>query len=158
MAATRTSATAKTARPKTVGEYLAGLPADKRVVVEAARKLVHANIPKGYAEFMSWGVINWGIPLSQFADTYNGHPLCYIALGAQKNYASLYLMGCSGDVKQAAFLKSEFEKAGKKFDMGKSCLRFKSLDDLEVKAVGTVIGMVTAEQFVENYKKVKGLK
>jgi hypothetical protein len=158
MADMKTSSRSKAARPSTVEEYLAGLSPEKRAVVVAARKLVHANIPKGYAEFMSWRVINWGIPLSQFANTYNGHPLCYIALGAQKNYASLYLMGCSGDAKQTDYLKDEFKKAGKKFDMGKSCLHFKTLDDLELKSVGKVIGMVTPEQFLDRYKKVKGLK
>jgi hypothetical protein len=154
----KASSRSKAARPSTVAAYLLSLPPEKRAVVEAARQLVRANIAGGYAEFMSWGVINWGIPLSQFAETYNGHPLCYVALGAQKNYASLYLMGCSGDASQTAFLKSEFEKAGKKFDMGKSCLRFKSLDDLELKSVSKVIGMVTPEKFIESYKKAKGLK
>jgi hypothetical protein len=144
-------------RAQTVDEYLEGLPADKRGVVAAARKLVRANIPKGYAEFMSWGVINWGIPLAEFADTYNGHPLCYVALGAQKNYNSLYLMGCYGDAKQTAFLKDEFKKAGKKFDMGKSCLHFKTMDDLELKSVAKVIGTVTPAKFLEHYKEVKGL-
>ena len=62
-------------------------------LIEQARSLVHQHIPKGYAEFMNWGVINWGIPLEEFPDTYNKQPLCYVALGAQKNYNSLYLMG-----------------------------------------------------------------
>jgi uncharacterized protein YdhG (YjbR/CyaY superfamily) len=156
MAATKSSSEAKAARRSTVAEYLAALPAEKRGVVAAARKLVRANIPNGYAEFMSWGVINWGIPLAEFANTYNGHPLCYIALGAQKNHVALYLMG--GDANQTAFLKDEFKKAGKKFDMGKSCLRFKSLDDLELKSLSKVIGMVTPAQFLAHYKKVKGLE
>ena len=141
----------------TVAEYLARLPDEKRAVIRAARKLVRTNIPKGYAEFMNWGAINWGIPLSEFSNTYNGHPLCYIALAAQKNYCALYLMGCYGDAKQTAFLKDEFKKAGKKFDMGKSCLRFKSLDDLELKSLAKVIAMVSPKQFLDHYKKVKGL-
>jgi hypothetical protein len=145
------------AKAKTVAEYLAGMTPEKRAVITAARKLVRANIPKGYAEFMSWGVINWGIPLSEFSNTYNGHPLCYIALGAQANHNALYLMGCYGDARQTAFLKEEFKKAGKKFDMGKSCLRFKTLDDLELKSLGKVIGMVSPQQFLDQYKKVKGL-
>ena len=144
-------------RPTTVDGYLESLPPEKRAVIAAGRKLVQANIPKGYAEFMNWGVINWGIPLSEFSNTYNGQPLCYVALGAQKNYSSLYLMGCYGNAKLTAFLKDEFKKAGKKFDMGKSCLRFKSLDDLELESLGKVIGSVTPGQYLEMYKRVKGL-
>jgi len=83
-------------RPTTVAGYLESLAPETRALIAATRKLVRANIPKGYAEFMNWGVINWGIPLSEFSNTYNGQPLCYVALGAQKNYSSLYLMGCYG--------------------------------------------------------------
>ena len=144
-------------RPTTVEGYLESLPPEKRAAIAAGRKLVQANIPKGYAEFMNWGVINWGIPLSEFSNTYNGHPLCYVALGANKNKNSLHLMGCYGDAKQTAFLKDEFKKAGKTFDMGKSCLHFNTLDDLEVKSVAKVIGMVTPAQYLAMYKKVKGL-
>jgi hypothetical protein len=149
---------ARPARPATVDAYLDSLPAGKHEVIAAAHKFVREHIPAGYAEFMSWGVINWGIPLSRFANTYNAHPLCYVALGAQKNYSALYLMGCYGDARQTGFLKDEFKKAGKKFDMGKSCLRFRTLDDLELASVGKVIGMVKPEQFLEHYKMVKGLR
>jgi hypothetical protein len=157
VAVIRTSSKVRATRPATVAAYLASLPAEKRAVIAAARELVRTNIPAGYAEFMNWGVINWGIPLKQFATTYNGQPLCYIALGANKNNVSLHLMGCYGDEKQTAFLKDEFKKAGKGFDMGKSCLHFKTLDDLELKSVAKVIGMVTPAQFLEHYKKAKGL-
>ena len=153
-----TKAPAWKSRPSTVEGYIESLPPGKREVIEAARKLVRANIPKGYAEFMNWGAINWGIPLAEFSNTYNGHPLCYVALGANKNKNSLHLMGCYGDVNQTAFLKDEFKKAGKTFDMGKAWLHFNTLDDLELKSVAKVIGMVTPGEFLEHYKKVKGLK
>src|SRR3954452_14541869 len=93
MAARTSRAKARPARPTTVAAYLASLTPEKRAVIEEARALVHAHIPKGYAEFMNWGVINWGIPLEEFSNTHNGQPLCYVGLGAQKNYNSLYLMG-----------------------------------------------------------------
>ena len=163
MAARKTSsnktalAAKKAARPATVAEYLASLPADKRAVAVAAQKFVRANIPDGYSEFMNWGVINWGIPLSEFSNTYNGHPLFYVALGSHKSYFSLYLTGAYGDPKQTAFLKDEFKKAGKRFDMGKSCLHFQTLDDLELKSVAKVIGMLGPKQFIDQYKKLKGL-
>jgi uncharacterized protein DUF1801 len=158
MAATKSSAKAKASRPTTVAAYLASLPSEQRAVVTATRKLVRAHIPKGYSEFMGWGGINWGIPLSEFANTYNGHPLAYIALVPNKNNFSLHLMGAYWNPKQLAFMKDEFKKAGKRFDMGMACLRFKSLDDLELKSVGKVIGILTPEQFLANYKRVKGIE
>ena len=145
-------------RPTTVDGYLESLAPETRAVIAATRKLVRANIPKGYAEFMNWGVINWGIPLAEFSNTYNGQPLCYVALGAHKSYSSLYLMGCYGNAKLTDFLKDEFKKAGKRFDMGKSCLHFKSLDDLELTSLAKVIGAVTPGQYLEMYKRVKGLE
>src|SRR5215813_1453756 len=93
MAVTKSRSTAKAARPTTVAAYLASLAPEKRAVIEEARAFVRKHLPKGYAEFMNWGVINWGIPLEEFANTHNDQALCYVGLGAQKNYNSLYLMG-----------------------------------------------------------------
>lgn len=148
----------KASRPATVAGYLASLPPDTRRVIAAARNLVRANIPKGYAEFMNWGVINWGIPLSEFSNTYNGQPLCYIALGANKHNVSLHLMWCYGDARLTAYMKEEFRKAGKRFDMGKSCLHFRTLDDLELESVAKVIGAATPARYLEMYRKVKGVE
>ena len=153
----------KADRPTTVAAYLDSLTPEKRAVIEEARALVHEHIPKGYAEFMNWGVINWGIPLEEFPNTYNGQPLCYIGLGAQKNYNSLYLMGVYGaDGDYTApfsqkLLVDAFKKAGKRLDMGKCCLHFKTLDDLELTSVAKVIGMSTPKEFIAYYKRAKGL-
>ena len=155
---------AKAARPTSVDSYLASLTPEKRTVIEEARAFVHRHIPAGYAEFMNWGVINWGIPLEEFSNTYNGHPLCYVALGAQKNYNSLYLMGAyessSGEYTSPfsqKLLVDAFKKAGKRLDMGKCCLHFKELDDLELTSVATVIAMSTPKEYIAYYKRVKGL-
>jgi hypothetical protein len=141
-----------TSGAKTVAEYLAGLPHDRREVVSGARALVRKHLPKGYQETMGFGMIAWGVPLSKYPDTYNGQPLCYVALAAQKNFCTLYLMAAYGDPKQYAWLKGEFEKAGKKFDMGKSCLHFKTLDDLVPEAVGRVIAGTTPAQLIKAYE------
>ncbi len=82
MAGRKSSSKARATRPTTVAAYLASLTPERRAVIEEARALVRKHISKGYAEFMNWGVINWGIPLAEFSDTYNGQPLCYVALGA----------------------------------------------------------------------------
>ena len=143
----------KISAAKTVPEYLAGLPADRQKLVRAARALVRKHLPKGYKEEIGWGAITWVVPLSKFSDTYNQQPLCYAALAAQKNYISLYLMMAYGDPKKYAWLKDQFKKAGKKMDMGKSCLHFNSLDDIPVDAVATLIGSHTPAQWIAIYKK-----
>jgi hypothetical protein len=154
----------KAARPTTVEGYLASLAPEKRAVIEEARALVQKHIPKGYVEFMNWGVINWGIPLEKFSGTHNGQPLCYIGLGAQKNYNSLYLMGVhdsSGKYTSPfseQLLADAFKKAGKRLDMGKCCLHFKTLDDLELGSVAKVIAMSTPTKYLAYYKRMKGLE
>jgi len=155
---------AKSDRPTTVDAYLASLTPDKRAVIDEARALVHEHIPNGYAEFMNWGVINWGIPLEEFSDTHNGQPLCYVGLGAQKSYNSLYLMGVydssSGEYTSPfsqTLLVDAFRKAGKRLDMGKCCLHFKKLDDLELTSVAKVIAMSTPKEYLAYYKRTRGL-
>lgn len=147
----------KSARPTTVAAYLAALPPDRRAICIAAQKFVRANIASDYAEFMSWGVINWGIPLEVFSNTYNGYPLCFVALGANKNSFSLHLLGAYFNPGAHEMLSSEFAKAGKRLDMGKGCLRFKSLDDLELKSVAKVIGSQTAKEYLAFYRQLKGV-
>ena len=164
MATKKSRSTAEAARPTTVAAYLSSLAPEKRAVIEEARAFVRRHIPKGYAEFMNWGVINWGIPLDEFSDTYNGQPLCYVGLGAQKNYNSLYLMGVydssNGEYTtpfSEKLLVDAFKKAGKRLDMGKCCLHFKELDDLELTSVAKVIAMSTPKEYIAYYKRAKGL-
>jgi uncharacterized protein DUF1801 len=164
MAATGSQSKAKAARPTTVAAYLASLSPEQRAVIDQARAFVQRHIHKGYAEFMNWGVINWGIPLEEFSNTYNGQPLCYVGLGAKKRYNSLYLMGAydssNGEYTSPfseRLLADAFKKAGKRLDMGKCCLRFKKLEDLELTSVATVIAMSTPQEYIAYYKRVKGL-
>lgn len=137
----------------TADEYLEALDPDRRKAIATVRTVVRKHLPRGFSEFVSWGMINYGIPLSRFPDTYNGQPLCYAALAAQKNYCSLYLMSVHSDRKQEAKLAEGFKAAGKKLDMGKSCVRFKSPDDLPLDVVGEVIASVSAERWIEMYQK-----
>lgn len=164
MAPRKSRPKAKAARPTTVAAYLASLTPEKRAVIEDARALVRKHVHKGYAEFMNWGVINWGIRLEEFSNTHNGQPLCYVGLGAKKSYNSLYLMGAyaSSDGTYTTpfsqqLLVDAFKKAGKRLDMGKCCLHFKQLDDLELTSVAKVIGMSTPKEYIAYYKRVKGL-
>ena len=137
---------------RTVEGYLDSLPPERRAVVSAVRDLVRRSLPRGYRETMEWGMIGYGIPLERYPDTYNGQPLCYAALAAQKNHYALYLMSAYQEGADTNWLKDAFARAGKTLDMGKSCLRFKSLDDLPLPAIGEFVASVTPEQFIARYK------
>jgi uncharacterized protein YdhG (YjbR/CyaY superfamily) len=147
MAASRTSS---------VAAYLAELPAERRAVVTTLRALVKKNLPKGYEETMSFGYPAYVIPLSKFPDTYNKQPLCYAAIAAQKNHYAVYLMGVYQDAGLRKQLEADFAKAGKKLDMGKSCVRFKKLEDVPLPALGRALKAVTPAKYIAAYEKIKG--
>jgi hypothetical protein len=136
----------------TVAAYLKALPADRRKEIAATRALVNRHMPKGYKEGMVYGMIGWIIPLSTYRNTYNEQALCYAALAAQKNYNTLYLMLPYANGRSYTWLAGEFEKAGKKFDMGKSCLHFQTFDDLVPEAIGKVIAGTTPAQYITAYE------
>jgi hypothetical protein len=144
----RTKAKCKMARStaKTPAAYLKELPADRRREVGRVREMVRKHLPAGYRETMNWGMITYEVPLDRHPKTYNGQPLCFAALAAQKNYLSLYFMPV--DAAALARLKAAFDKAGKKLDMGKSCIRFKRADDLPLDAIGAEIAAVPLDRFV----------
>jgi uncharacterized protein YdhG (YjbR/CyaY superfamily) len=140
---------------KTVTEYLAALPEDRRPVVRKLRSLVKKHLPAGYKEQIGWGAITYAVPLKVLPDTYNGEPLCYAAIAAQKNHYALYLMSAYGDPAQAKWLAQEFKKQGKKLDMGKSCVRFKSLDDIPRDAIAAVVSSTPMDAYVARYRETR---
>ena len=144
-----------TSRAATVPDYLAGLPAERRKAIAAVRAVIRKNLPKGYKEAMGYGMICYSVPLARYPDTYNGQPLCYAALAAQKQYNAVYLMNVYGDAAEARAFKAAFKKAGKKLDMGKSCVRFKTADDLALDAIGNAIAAVPVKAFIERYERAK---
>jgi uncharacterized protein DUF1801 len=135
-----------------VEEYLASLPPERRSVVGAVREVVVRNLPVGYRESMEYGMIAYAVPLERFPNTYNGQPLCYAGLAVQKNHYSLYLMCAYGSASEAAVLKEAFAAAGKRLDMGKSCVRFRSLDDLPLDAIGSFVARTPPEKYIAHYQ------
>jgi uncharacterized protein YdhG (YjbR/CyaY superfamily) len=139
----------------TVDQYLAELPAERREVVSKMRDLVRRNLPRGYVETMNWGMISYEIPLERYPNTYNGQPLSYVALAAQKNYYALYLTSAYPDSEQGTQLAEAFKRAGKKLDMGKSCLRFKTLDDLPLDAIARVVASMPPEKWIAQFEAAR---
>ena len=137
----------------TVEKYLKELPDDRKEAISIVRKTILNNLPEGYDEVINWGMITYEVPLETCSDTYNGKPLMYAALASQKNYMSVYLMGCYMDPD----VQNKFEKAyaafGKRFDAGKSCIRFKKVDDLPLDILGETIASIDVETFIKRSKK-----
>lgn len=139
-------------KAKTVEEYLAELPEDRRTVIASVRDLVNRHIPDGYVEAMSWGMIAWEVPLARYPTTYNKQPLPYVALAAQKQYYALYLTVCYANSAQDVVLRNAYADAGLKLDMGKSCLRFKKPDDLLPEVIGRVIASTPVDTLIAQYE------
>lgn len=142
----------------TVDEYLSQLPEERREAISKVRALVKKNLPKGYREHVGYGMIAYDIPLEKFPDTYNGQPLCYISLANQKNHMALYLSSAYGDPEQEKFLADAFKKAGKKLDMGKSCLRFRKLDDLPLDAIAEIVRGTPPDALIAKHEAVHAAK
>ena len=139
---------------RTVSEYLQDLPAEKREVVAKVRSVILENLPEGYRETMNWGMIAYEVPLARYPNTYNKKPLLYMALAAQKNHFAVYATGVYMNPDGEAWVRSEFEKAGKSVDMGKSCIRFKKLEDLPLDVIGKIAGERSLDAFLEAYERV----
>ncbi len=138
---------------KTPAQYIASLPADRAKTIATVRAFVNKHIPRGYEECLVWGTIGWTIPLSRYPDTHNQQPICYVAVSSQKNYCSLYLLGAFWSASQLEQLKAAFKAAGKKLDMGKCCLQFKTPDDLPLAAIGKLIAAISSEKWIEIYEQ-----
>ena len=132
-----------------VADYLAELPPERAAVVAHVRDLVNRAMPGGYREGIGYGMIGWVVPLDVYPDTYNGQPLAYVGLAAQKNHYSLYLNCVYTSSERTERLKAAFEAAGKKLDMSKSCIRFKRLDQLAEEILAAEIASVTPAKFIE---------
>ncbi len=138
----------------TAEQYLAELPDDRRKAIEAVRAVILENLPDGYEEAMNWGMITYQIPLDTYPDTYNKQPLMFAALASQKNHMAVYLTG----IYVSDESRDEFEKAyratGKRFDVGKSCVRFRKLDDLPLDLIGQTIAAVPVERLISRVEEV----
>lgn len=141
----------------TVDEYLQGLPEDRRGIVAAVRDAINARLPDGYEEVMEWGMITWQIPLADYPDTYNKKPLCIASLASQKNHLAVYLMGLYAESDDEAWFRQQYADAGMALDMGKSCVRFKGLDEVLLPAVAGAIERIPPAKLIANYETARGL-
>ena len=142
----------------TVDEYLAELPEERRAAIEAVRDAVRDNLPDGYEEQMQYGMISWVVPLARYPDTYNGQALAVASLANQKRHVALYLVGVYGDEGSQQWLRERWTEAGLKLDMGKSCLRFRRLEDVDLGIIGEAIARIPVDDFIAAYERSRSLR
>lgn len=146
---------AKNTASNTITTFLEQLPAERRREVERVRKVLRRHMPKGYEEVISKNMLVYQVPLEQYSDTYNKQPLWYAALASEKSYLSLHLVSVYGDAALAQRLKNGFKAAGKKLDMGKACIHFKTADQLELDVIGEIVASTPPDRWVEIAKAAK---
>ena len=137
---------------KTVDQYLEELPPERRETIARVRESILRSLPEGYQERMNWGMISYEIPLERYPTTYNRQPLSYVALAAQKSYNGLYLMTVYAHQDRAERLRRAFREAGLKLDMGKACVRFRSVEDLPLDVIEALIAETSPDQYIAEYE------
>lgn len=142
----------------TVEEYLGELPEERRAAIGAVRKVILKNLPKGYEEVMNWGMITYQVPLEIYPGTYNKKPLMYAALAAQKNHMSVYLTAIYMSEKASQEFEEAYLATGKRYDVGKSCVRFKKLADLPLELIGESIASLQVSEFVDRVKDARSVR
>lgn len=146
-------------KAKTVKEYFAGLPEDRRKALQALREVILKNIDSTYQEGMGYGMPGWSVPHSVYPPGYHcdpSVPLPYAGYASQKNHLSLYLMSIYMNPELEKWFREAWKKTGKKLDMGKSCIRFKKIEDVALDVIGEAIKRMPAKNYVACYESNLG--
>jgi uncharacterized protein YdhG (YjbR/CyaY superfamily) len=141
-----------------IESYLAELPDERRKAIETVRHVILANLPPGYEEVMNWGMITYQVPLQDYPDTYNGKPLLYAALASQKNHMSLYLTSIYADDSSRQAFEEAYRQTGKRYDVGKSCVRFRKLEDLPLELIGKSISSCHMPEFIQRVRTLQSMR
>jgi uncharacterized protein YdhG (YjbR/CyaY superfamily) len=140
----------------TVNEYLNELPEDRKVAFSKLRESILKTIPKGFEEEMSYGMLGYVVPHSIYPDGYHCNPklpLPFMAIASQKNFIALYHMGIYANPKLMEWFTSEYPKhSSLKLDMGKSCVRFKKIDQIPFDLIAELVEKMTVEDWIKCYK------
>lgn len=147
-----------TSTAQTPEEYLSSLPEDRKEALTRVRDVVLKNLPHGYQETMNWGMICYEVPLSKYPNTYNKQPLMYAAIASQKNHMAVYNTGVQTSQELTDGFLKDYKATGKKLDMGKSCIRFKKLEDLALDVVGKYIAKISVDDLIAADQKVHSTK
>ena len=142
-------------RAATVADYLAELPPERLPDIAAVRDVINSALPAGFVEGMSFGMIGWFVPLAEYPGTYNKQPLGLAALAAQKNYNALYLNCIYASSEAAERFRAAWAETGTRLDMGKSCIRYRSADDLPLDLIASEIASTGPAELIAIYEAAR---
>ena len=141
----------------TVEEYIEALSEDRKAMIEKLRNVILDNLPEGYEEQLSYGMIGYVVPLSRYPQGYHakeGEPLPFISLASQKNYIALYHMGLYGKPElEEWFVKEYSNRVPTKLNMGKSCIRFKNPDHIPYDLVAELCQKISVDELIRIYEE-----
>lgn len=147
----------------TPDEYFETLPEDRKKIMSELRKVIKKNLPKGFEEQMSYGMVGYVVPHSLYSEGYHCDPklpLPFMSIASQKNFIAVYHMGIYAEPKLLKWFTAEFKKKSKtRLDMGKSCLRFKKPEHVPLQLIGQLAGKMTPKEWIAIYERIiKGKK
>jgi hypothetical protein len=141
--------------PTDFASYLGAQEPGRAALLTDVIALVESALPAGYERAIEYGMPSWVIPLAVYPDTYNAHPLAIAAIAAQKNYTSLYLNSVYLNPENIESFQTAWKATGKKLDMGKSCIRFRSYDDLAADVITDSISAMPPDALIAEYEKTR---
>ena len=140
----------------TIEEYINQLPEERKVVITQLRKVINENLPKGFVEQINYNMPGYVVPHSLYPSGYHCDPklpLPFMNIASQKNFVALYHSGIYASPEILEWFTTEYPKHCKrKLDMGKSCVRFKKMDDIPYELIGELVRKMTPEQWIEMYE------
>lgn len=140
----------------TPDEYLSSLPEDRKPAMTALRNVILENLPQGFVEVMSYGMLGYVVPHSIYASGYHcdpKQPLPFMSIASQKNFIALYHMGIYSDENLLTWFKDEYSKqSSSKVDMGKSCIRFKKPGEIPMDLIGKLASKITVADWIATYE------
>lgn len=145
-------------KAESIEEYLSNVPEERKVSFKKLYETVSENLPQGFQEHLSYGMIGWSVPLEDYPAGYHctpNTPLPFVNLASQKNFIALYHMGIYANPELLKWFNEEYPKHSKrKLDMGKSCIRFKTTDDIPYELIAELMKKITPENWIAVYEKL----
>ncbi|MBN4070177.1 DUF1801 domain-containing protein [Olleya sp. AH-315-F22] len=137
--------------------YISQLPEDRKEPIKKLRQIINDNLSKGFEEGINYNMIGFYVPHSVYPDGYHCDtklPLPFINIASQKNFVAVYHMGIYAKKELYDWFVKEYPKhCERKLDMGKSCIRFKKIDDIPYKLIGELASKMSAEEWIEIYEQ-----
>lgn len=145
-----------------VDDYIESLDSDRQEVIQALRKVLNANLPKGFVEEISYGMVGYVVPHSLYPEGYHVNPkspLPFINIASQKRHIGFYHMALYSNKELLYWFVDEYFKiVGKKPDVGKSCIRFKKMDQMPYELIGQLVQKLTPQDWIKEYENSINLK